>query len=365
MRLILLTGALACAAACAHTTAAPLANGWTVYSDVSAWQASDAVPIRQIEGEWTGYSPRNGRNTFLMRSRVAAGVEKDRWRLGLELRQDAHLATDRATLDAFYLYQQKRHPTPPASVALRARYFSWQAQGLRVGHTFDLPRMAGRTGSIELSGAVYGKQRLRERSIEGTLRHLQTGTYGASASHLDAYSRMTYPFMGAAPSASGAGLSLAAGMPLADAWTLRLRADDLASRLRWKRLPVNTETLNSDVTSYDENGYVNYAPLLSGRKRQLDRSFRIPRYTAAALDYRDQDWGASLDVARYAGETIPTLSLSRKVGWLTLHGNVETRFDSAGIGLEAGNFRFQLQSDTLKLDEARTRSLQLHYHLSF
>ncbi|MEN3274239.1 MAG: hypothetical protein V7631_29 [Massilia sp.] len=323
------------------------------------------MPISQIDDAWTAYSPRAGRNTALMRSRIAAGVEKNRWRLGLELRQDAYLVTDRDTLDAFYLHQQKRKPAPPASFALQGYYFAWQAQGLRIGHTFDGPRMAGRTSSIELSGAVYGRQRLRERSIRGALTYPRVDTYGFAGSHVDADSRMTYPFMGDAPRASGAGLSLAATLPLADAWTLRVQADDVASRLRWKNLPVNAESLSSDASFYDEHGYVNYRPLLSGRKRQGEHRFRIPRYTAAALDYRYQDWGASMHVARYAGETIPTLSLSRQVGWLTLHANVETRFKSAGIGVDAGNFRLLLQSDTVKLEQAKTRSLQLHYHLVF
>lgn len=336
-----------------------------MYSDISAWQASDAVPISQIEDVWTAYSPRAGRNTALMRSRIAAGVERNRWRLGLELRQDAYLVTNRDTLDAFYMVQQKRTPAPPASFALQGQYFAWQAQGLRIGHAFDGLRIAGRTGSIELSAAVYGRQRLRERSVYGILTYPRAGTYGFAASHVDADSRMTYPFMGEAPRASGAALSLAATLPLAEAWTLRLRADDVASRLRWKNLPLNAESLSSDVGSYDEHGYVNYRPLLSGRKRQLTQRFRIPRYTAAALDYRHQDWGASVHVARYAGETIPTLSLSRQVGWLTLHANVETRFESAGIGVDAGNFRLLLQSDTIKLERAKTRSLQLHYHLDF
>lgn len=365
MRTILLTAALACSAACAHTMAAPASHGWTVYSEVSGWQASDAVPIRQIEEDWTAYAPRAGRNTALMRTRVAAGVERERWRLGVELRQDAYLVTDRATLDAYRMYQQKQKPVPPAGFALQGRYFSWRAQGLRVGYTLDGPRLAGRTGSIELSGAVYGKQRLRERSVRGTLTYPQAETYGFDATHVDANSRMTYPFMGEAPGASGAGLSLAATVPLADAWTLRIRADDLASRLRWKNLPVNTESLSSNVSSYDERGYVNYRPLLSGRKRQLDRTFRIPRHTMAALDYRHGDWGAGVQLARYAGETIPALSLSHRFGWLTLRGNVETRFDSAGIGLEAGNFRFQLQSDTVNVARAKTRALALDYHHDF
>lgn len=365
MRSILLTGALACAAACAQAATASAAEGWTVYTDVSAWQASDAVPISQLEGEWTAYSPRAGRNSAIMRIRAAAGVEKKRWRLGVELRQDAYFSTDRDSLDVYFMYQQKKKPAPPATLAVQARYVSWRAQGLRIGHTFDGPRLAGRPSSIELSAAVYGKQRLRERSIRGTLTYPQADTYGVMASHVDANSRMTYPFMGEAPSATGAGLSLAATLPLASAWTLRMQADDLASRLRWKNLPVNTETLNSQAQSYDANGYVNYSPLLSGRKQQVERSFRIPRYTAAALDYRYQDWGAGVQVARYAGETIPTLSLSHRFGWLTLHGNLETRFDSAGVGIEAGNLRLMLQSDALRLNEAKARSLQLHYHKVF
>lgn len=364
MRSIFLTGALACGAACADTTAPPAA-GWTVYSELSVWQASDAVPISQLEDEWSAYSPRNGRNTFLMRNKAAAGVEKNGWRLGLELRQDAYLDTDRATLDAVYMYQQKQKPAPGASFALQGRYFSWRAQGLRLGHRFAGPRIAGRPSHVELSGAVYGQQRLRERSVHGTLTYPRADTYGFSATHTDTDSRMTYPFMGEAPSAAGAGLSLAAAVPLGADWTLHLQADDFASKLRWKRLPVNTESLRSDVASYDENGYVNYQPMLSGRKRQVERSFRIPRYTAAALGYRYQNWDLGVRVVRYADETIPTLSLARRFGWLTLHGNVETRFDSAGIGLEAGDFRFQLQSDKLNLDKATTRSLQLHYRLIF
>jgi hypothetical protein len=365
MRSILLTGALACGAACAQTPVTPPADGWTLYSDIVAWQASDAVPISQIDDAWTAYSPRAGRNTAFMRNRVSAGVGKGRWRLGLELRQDAILTTDRASLDAYYLFQQKRKPTPPASFGLQAHYFSWQAQGLRLGYTFDGPRIGARASSIALSGAVYGKQRLRERSVQGMLTYPRAETYGVAATHTDANNRMTYPFMGEAPSASGAGLSLAATLPLLDAWTLHVQADDLASRLRWKNLPLNTESLDSNVTAYDANGYVNYQPLLSGRRRQVERSFRIPRYTAAALDYRNGDWGAGVQVARYAGETIPTLSLSHKFGWLTLHGNVETRFDSAGIGVDIGNLRLMLQSDQLKLAEAKARSLQLHYHVGF
>jgi hypothetical protein len=365
MRSLLLTGALACTAACAQNVPVPAAHGWIVYADTAAWQASDVVPVGQIDDDWSGYSPRDGRNTVLLRSRVAAGVRKDRWRLGLEARQDAYLTTDRATLDAYHMYQQKRKPAPPAGFALQARYLSWQAQGVRAGYLFDAPGIGGRTGTVEVSGAVYGRQRLRERSVHGTLSYPAANTYGFAASHIDANSRMTYPFMGGAPSASGAGLSLAAAVPLADAWMLRVQADDLASRLRWKNLPVNTESLGSDSAFVDVNGHVAYRPLLSGRKRQVERSFRIPRYTAAALDYRYQDWGAGVHLARYAGETIPTLSLSRRFGWLTLRGTVETRFDSAGIGVEAGNFRMLLQSDSIRPGHAKTIAFEMHYHLTF
>ena len=50
---------------------------------------------------------------------------------------------------------------------------------------------------------------------------------------------------------------------------------------------------------------------------------------------------------------------------LVVEASAAPRFDSARIGLEAGNFRFMLQSDTFRLDEAKTRSLQLHYDVVF
>lgn len=365
MRSLLFAGALACGAAGAHPLSESAPDGWTVYSTVDVLQASDAVPIGQIDGAWTDYSPRAGRNTALMRARAAAGVERNGWRLGVELRQDAYLITDRASLDAYVMFQRRQKPTAPASFPLQARYFNWRAQGLRLGYTFDGPRFGERASAIDVSAAVYGRQRLRERSVSGTLTYGQDGTYGATASHVDADSRMIYPFMGDAPTASGASLSLGAMLPLSDAWTLRLRADDLASRLRWKNLPRNTETLNTASTSYDANGYINYAPMLSGRKQQIERDFDIPRYNAASLAYRYQDWETSLQLARYAGETMPTLSLARRFGWLTLRANVETRFGSGGFGVEAGNFRLALQSDAWNLSEAKARSLQLQYHVDF
>jgi hypothetical protein len=365
MQSILFAGALACGAASAHTLPETPTDGWSVYTDVSVWQASDAVPISQIDGAWTDYSPRAGRNTALMRASAAIGVARNRWRLGVEYRQDAYLITDRASTDAYVKYQRKDKPDAPASFPLQARYFSWRAQGVRLGYVFDGPRFGNRDSTIELSAAGYGKQRLRERSVNGVLAYAPDGSYGATASHVDADSRMTYPFMGDEPSASGASLSLAATLPLLDAWTLRVQADDLASRLRWKNLPINTETLNTASSSYDANGYINYAPMLRGRKQQIERDFRIPRYTAASLAYRYQDWEAEVQMARYAGETIPTLSLSRRFGWVTVRANVETRFDSAGLAIEAGNFRLMLQSDAWNLSQAKTRAVQLQYHLDF
>lgn len=365
MRLLLLTCAFACGAASAQTAPALDADGWTVYSDISAWQASDAVPISQIDDDWNDYAPRKGRNLALMRNRAAIGVARRGWRLGVELRQDAILGTDRETLDAYHLYQHKGKPVPPVAFNLQADYFNWRAQALVVGYRFDGPRIAGRASSMELSVAAYGKQRLRERSVHGTLSYPRADTYGFAATHVDADDRMRYPFMGEAPSASGAGLSLAATVPLAPAWTLQVQADDIASRLRWKKLPVNAESLDSNVSSYDEDGYINYRPLLRGQRNQVERSFRIPRYSAATLDYRFQDWGASVQLARYAGTSIPTIGLSHRFGWLTLHGKLETRFDSAGIGIEAGNLRLQIQSDSVKLDRAKARALQLHYHRVF
>ncbi len=342
-----------------------LSSGWRPYVGAQAWAASDAVAIKEFDSDWTkGFSPKNGHNATVLRIRGGIGMENEHWSIGWEARQEASLHTDRETLEMVRLYKQKTDPAANTRFDARVRYRSWSAQGLRVGHWFDIPAIAGKTPRVKVSAAFYTKPEQRDTRVSGSVHYDQTGTYNFNASQTDANSRHTYPFMGEAPNGSGTSLSVAMDWPLAESLSLKLKANDLWSRIKWDDFPVMERTINSDVVGRDSEGYVNYRPTLSGRNRQISKSFSIPRSYSALLSYRSGAWGFSGEIERWSAVTIPMLSMTRHFGWGSVTANVETRFKSAGIGLLIGKFRFQLQSDSLHLNEAKAFGLHLSYLLA-
>lgn len=343
-----------------------LFGDWSPYVEIDLWRASDAVTISEFESDWSkGYSPRSGRNVALMRNRAAAGVESGQWRLGYEVRQEASLRTDRETLEMVRLYKQRQDPDSPTSFNARVRYKNWYARGLRVGRHIDGPMIAGRPVRTLVSAAWYSDSRYRQNDASGSVSYLGGGDYTFNATELDIDSRARLPFLNDKPEATGASVSVAAEIPLSAAFTLNVKIDDLWSRMRWRNLPETRQTINSNVTDTDSEGYVNYRPLLSGRNRQIDTTLEIPRYASAELSYVSGDWRYAAQLQHFASITIPTFSAARRFGWGTVSARIETRFKSIGVGYALGNFHVLVQTDAIDQDKANAQAIQLAYSRAF
>lgn len=354
------------AAAEQRAASTSLFGDWTPYLEIDLWRASDAVAISEFESDWgRGFSPRSGRNVALMRNRAAVGVESSQWRFGYEVRQEASLVTDRETLEMVRLYKQRQDPDSPQTFNARVRYKNWFARGLRAGRNFDGPTIAGRPVRTLVSAAWYSEGRYRQNDASGSVRYLGGGDYAFNATELDIDSRARLPFLNETPDASGVTVSVAAEIPLSSALTLNVRIDDLWSRMRWRNLPVTRQTINSNVTETDSEGYVNYRPLLSGRNQQVDKTLEIPRYAFAELSYENGDWRYGAQLQHFASVTIPTFSASRRFGWGTVTTRLETRFRTIGLGYALGNFRVLVQTDAIDQDKANAQAIQLSYSRAF
>ncbi|MDM0053563.1 hypothetical protein [Variovorax sp. J22R115] len=375
MRSLFLAGVLTCGIAAFPALAGPTPNehqslfsDWAPYVEIDLWRASDAIPISEFENDWSnGFSPRRGRNVALMRNLAAAGVESNDWRIAYELRQQAAVDSDRETLEVVRMYKQRQPPADSATFHVHAAYTNWSAQGLRVGHFFDFSGIAGSPLRLYVSGAGYTAQpRYRQEEVSGTVSYLSSGSYAFNATQTDFNSRGEFPFMKPInATATGVSVSMAADVLLSDALFLKVKIDDLWSRMRWSNLPVTRRTINSDVSGTDNEGFVNYRPLLSGRNQQVDASFPIMRYGAASLSYRTNAWQYGVQVERFAGVTVPTLYVSRDTGWGVVSFMIETRFQTVGFGFDYGNFHLSLQTDTLNPDRAKAQKVQLSYVWAF
>lgn len=373
MRILALAGLLACGSTCLPGQAQGAAphssvlTGWAPYVEVRLWEAFDGIPIRQFDKDWSvGFAPRTGRNVSFQRNRGEAGVEKGAWRLAWEYRQEAVLITNRDTMELVHLYKQRVKLAAPTAFDVQARMEAWSAQGLRVSRWFELPGgRATQAPRLNLALALYGKPRVRDNAVTGSATRGTSDEYTVDLVQTDINSRFSYPFMQQAYGGSGSSASLALDWPLGAAGSFKLKLDDVWSRMRLRNLPQTEQRVNSAVAHYDEQGYINYRPLLSGQNSQVGRSSKLRRSGAATLASRFGLWGASVQIERYAGETIPTLAVSRQFGWGGVSASVETRFKTVGLGFERGDFHAAVQADRLNLNRAKALGLNLGYRHRF
>ena len=374
MRQFILIAFLACSHAVAQQSVAdndgalhPPDKAWRAYAQVQIWAAHDAIPVLEFDGNWAkGYAPRDGRNLFLQRNRAELGVEKDGWRVGLEYRLEGSLAASRETLEMYRLYKQHLHPSVARNFGVDAHFKSWSAAGLRVGRAFALDAAGGNGPLLLVSGALYQNPRNRDVDATGTVSYTPSNVYGFDAQYRDSDTRYTYPFMqNLAQSASGASVSLALQWPLNAHLTANLALNDIWSRLRWSNLPAVSKDINSKVSSFDQDGHVNYQPLLSFQNSQIDKTGAIGASGAVNLTYQLDQWSMKLGLDRIEATTIPALAATWRSSWGQFTGSYESRFNTLGVGYDHGPLRLHLRSNRWPLSQASAIGLDVGVHYTF
>lgn len=362
MRCIPLLSALFCADAFAQTSlVGPAADlqvasaDWQAYADVNLFAAYDAIAVHNFDSDWSaGYSPRRGRNLFVLRNRVEFGVSKGNWQLGIEYRQQGVLDASQDTVEFYHLYKQREHPQQARGFDINSQFSAWSAIGFRLAHTFALFGSRNNSPLLMLSGTYYGRPRVREVAIQGQVQYQDNDVYSFNAEMLESNTRYRYPFMPDAPqTGSGASVSLALAWPLTEQLSTRLTINDLWSRMRWSNVASKQEQLGSQASSYDKDGYVNYRPLLTGQDSLVNLQRGIGASGAVSVSYRFGLWSASTGLDYLEGETVPIVSARYQSSWGNISASYEHRFGTIGLGYDAGPVRVHLRSNRLDLTQAK------------
>ncbi|MBC3917434.1 hypothetical protein H8L32_08115 [Undibacterium sp. CY18W] len=339
-------------------------DGWRSFASIDLWEASDFMPARKIEGDWSGdFSPKEGQNVSLRRYRTELGMGYKEWRLNLEGRQEGMLKASASTLAFVKAYKQSGLPQQAVSYQLGAQMESWSGFGLRAGRWFSLgdeyqPRFFA-------SAVYYMKPQYRSVQATGAASYVDNQHYSFSATELDVNSRYQYLFQQFEPEAKGYSSSLAMDWQINPAWRVQYQLEDVFNRLAWQNLPELQQSLSSAVVQYDSKGYLNYAPLLQGVNRQRTRSVSVPQTHTARVAYQNQQWEFAAQVRHFYGVNLPTLSVANNSVYGRFDASFDTRYKSVGIGWSNRIVGLHLQTDNLNLSHAKVLGVGVQAQYKF
>jgi len=332
-------------------------SDYAPYARVETMTYSEPVSIESAFNEWKGDF--KGGERQWTHNTLEAGVETERWSLGVFYRRDYDLRFTPDTAESYYKVQNQKDLTPGKTYLLDLRAQSFEAKGLR--------------GSLALQPAATWKARIglsifeASALIDGSIRG-QGSAITADSYHYDArvdyhYSEdLLFDRQVAPPSGWGAALDLRLEGEFTPWLRGRMRVDDLLGRIWWKDAPYTRANASSDREHYDAEGKVSFDPLISGvegiDRRHVQRL--SPRF-AGSLDMGPKDGWAGVAALQYhygqallgAGLTRPLFSGAfRLIAWPEAH--------TLSLGYAKGRYQLEFATDSLSPSEAHALWLRLN-----
>lgn len=168
------------------------------------------------------------------------------------------------------------------------------------------------------------------------------------------------------PDGHGLSFDLEMNYQFGESWRFSFLAQDLISRLEWDRSPRTVGELNNAIRSFDEDGFLEFKPALTGREDFTGHDSNLPYRVKLQADYQKLRWGGNVSViltplshffelgGRYsslAGFDVQLFLLPQEL--------------AVGAGVDWHGLRLKIVSDSMDFKAARYFQFALGYQLAF
>lgn len=317
---------------------------------------NDPLSARQYQGDWQGnYHPRNGLNIGLLSTRAEAGAQAAGWRLSAVRRTELLIESGREMTDLMRLYKT-REPLPAGQAYnVDLHYAGYEAKGWRIDKAWNWKARGGHDLSFGLGYSLLQGNRVRAGAAQGSLASLGGGNYGYAVKMDDAYTGKTYPFQTpGTPEGNGGSADLGLEWKTPQGVRLEWIANDLLGRMRWRDVPGTVANAGTGVTSTDANGYIVYAPALSGRNARRDFTQKLPVRWGLGAEVPWRDFYVLGSLSHLQHTSFPLLALGWKFaeGW-RVQADYDLRFKTYGFKLAGSRAFFAVRTSQRDLGEAQ------------
>jgi hypothetical protein len=350
----------------------PANNGETtgVYAIAEAFQADDALAIRQYLGEWQGdYSPRAGTNIGLLSARTEVGAQWNGFRLGAQYRAQARVDTNRDTSDVVRQYNTDSGYDAGRNYVLDYKSAGFSANGLRLSKSVTIPLGEQWTSRWGAAAALLEGKQLKVETSSGNVVALNAKDFSANANTLSSNSSLDIndptlfnPFVRPQQAFGGQGYAVDAGVVLrrADGLQLDIAINDLAGRMDWKNIPQRLTSYNTANKYYDAQGYARFNATATAMSSFVNYAQDLDPRVWLAVSYPLGAFEAQIATSYSANLWLPEVNVKVPVtaDW-QLSAGYDTRFATVLLGVHHQWFECSLRTDNLDLTRAKGYGLNL------
>lgn len=335
----------------------PAVQGAEVFARFESQSISEPEPLRTTLSDW-GSEFASGERQWSV-NHLEVGVRHRRGvELSIQQRLLADLRMNREAVAQWGRIERKEPLVPGDRVPVRVQVDGFSAQALRLGYRHEVE-----SGWIGAGVSVLRARHLMLGELDGELLATGEQDFDFNAEVDYVYYRDILFARPDVQEADGVGWSfdLAAQWRSGSHWQFDARADDLMAKIRWRDAPFTRATANTDNKSYDDDGYVIFDPILSGREGYQDRVYqRIdPRYRLVA-EYSREAWLLTVRGQYQFGYGFAGFG----GGWQYADGSrlralYWPRLESVGVEYERGRWRFGLALDSPRWQQVKALGLTL------
>lgn len=340
-------------------------GGTGPYFTGQAFLGNDPMSLTELFADWAGeYRPRRGNNLIFGSARTEAGIMRDGFRIAYIERLDAAIDASRDFVDLVYSDKNNKPLEVGRQYHLDLGAKGFQARGVRLSISREVLSNIEPQVYLGFGASLLKGQRLQDGKFSGQALARTSKDYDFAGILDYGYSRnYLYNLPVDAPKAWGYSFDL--GASIRHRWvSVDATINDVLGALYWQAAPYTIANASSENKKYDENGYVEYNPFISGREFNQDLKQNLsPKWSARALLHLGA-WEPSMELSGTRGYVFPQVGLGRHLpyGW-KISADYETRFRSVGVSVLHKYLDLSFRADDTDLEAARALGVSLGLRL--
>ncbi len=325
----------------------------TLHVNAQEFIANDVISLKEFFGDWESrYHPKSGQNIALQSLRVdVGGVFYKDFYMGYFYRYDVFVKTQKDFADLYHTIKNKEDFPIGRTYKLDFHIEGIKESGLMIAKSVKLYHDSTHQLSLGLGLSLLFGHDMQDGDIDGSAHTPSEKVYEITSHSTYDYT-YNYLYDLDVQSASGVGFGSDISLEYHDsAYDLHMSImiNDLFSKIYWKDLPYSAVDIETKNKSFDSDGYVKYAPSISGLEVYRDTTQTLePKVKLSFLKgvYHDMQVGAGVSFAY--GENFPYLCVAKDFSkWQNVALSYESRFGSFGVDYHDRFFHLGISSDAL------------------